>query len=1662
MASALNTKINSYTLERGIEFSEAYSLTPTRTGSNPLGAFNLSGSAPVYDSTTGPAGGAGSWRYTAPATSGTRFGSTAANELAGISDEDWTQGWWFKLSAVPTTTPTATLSGIQLGGITPIQVSAGWQASIAPIGSTLTGPGGISLAGRMVFNFTSSFQGGGVYTPVLEANRWYYVAVRRVGTLMQAYLDGVFIGSETNIELSATPARIFFGSTTHSNNNSPQFWISNYHQSTASAVDATAIAEIWAVGSSGGATNISFNATAITANAEFAPADGVPQSSVSIISPTLTASATHVDSNIIVNSNVNFIVWGADIENGGFFGLLGHATTSDFNGGADPVVTTTTNKTVNADPFLIDPVSLEPTIVIADRENIEVVTSIPVSATIVQPAVIVDLSLNIVLIETLNASATSVNATFSQTADSNNYPQPVTASALMVDPSNIISDNQVVITATAYAVSATIVNPPLIISDNSAIVPADILSMSLLIVDPVYGTPPAPPLYYTPGTLKSKIATYAVQTGTEFNTNVASITSVTSYGTLPSTFSAFNTFDAAGYTPIYDATDGPFASGTGCWKLANSRTRTTLQAGISSDLNYTLGIWFKLPTLSTGTANEGMRLFTLGTSTVTSTSLDFSVSLTGSSHTTQPSKLAVSLNGTTYDYLTTPVNTTEWYYLAVRRTGSAGVNNFEVYINGELKLVKTNSDTSATYSSFHIGNNGASANGGSIKFQNFHATTATTLTSYEINQIWLAGTQFPPAQSVNAVHSADRFLATALSMSPTIVSTKGDHIEVTTSVTVSSFFPEPSWSTGDNLKFNTGFFGGIQAIMGDNIQIETNGDKSITPEAFLSSAILVEPILSRQPAKANASLPMPAVYTAPNYFSLVTVHQPVFYIEDGQATPNNYGSWQATGWNRQYIDVNVQSGQEMNAVGNQKSWMANANSVILHRPELQANIPDYRTKINDLYASRNLTIEIWYTSIGYGSTTNTLAYEESGPIFNDGITQITEVWDFFGCIPGSDPQNKIMLIGERLKSYDFSNLAGAFATWRSFPDANPKRDEWNHLVVTYESVTNPQQIRRKIYLNSGIVSNQLLTISNTSLNPNNDAFTDAGLIDISLDQPQNIWSGPMIGGGIQLSGSQTIKLHDGVKVDEFAIYPKTLSGTQVVEHYNFIKSLSPDTRYNSTVTEFRVQIGNHQVIPVQNTIFDEDPMPALAARIPEPVIIPGRSKTLAPDEAMASALIVNPSVTTNSIINVDPMLANANLERVYVANNQYYNYVKTIPNLHRYYSFDTATPLENHGSDTTYAVPSINVSGSIVQYGQSINNKSAITAGVSPLNGITLYESQHDDSWGSVGSGNFFTSFWMERPYNDFSAPGLRIVANINSPSNNHYVLLYQLGGLLWLDTWDGTTLVRSSSTTNPALFGYGTNQVLISFDNPRHIRVYVNKVLFIEQNIGNMDLEFTNGGVDAPNDSANNYPRMSLGSLITPFEITSLPQYPSNIRCVYDEIIWANTNATSTIINALYNNMPTRTNSFNESNIGVASGSALLMDPTVSTGTTITADSMLAFPAQTEPAITTVYSTLIETDSMDATTDINDAVRSDSRNVVAGLFLATFGLGSGGTPRIINATPLTASLSLVNRTVTGVQTGQGNAILINGQRTFDPNSKWVQYVLSTTENTLIPMREVR
>jgi hypothetical protein len=127
MASPLNTKINSYALERGIELSEAYSTTPTRTGSSALGAaWSFNGTALTYQSAVGPINGQGSWQFTASTTAsnGSRFRCLAGNtDTNNLSDGDYGVGIWVKFNSLPTGTSSAAFPVFSILGTTTVGFS---------------------------------------------------------------------------------------------------------------------------------------------------------------------------------------------------------------------------------------------------------------------------------------------------------------------------------------------------------------------------------------------------------------------------------------------------------------------------------------------------------------------------------------------------------------------------------------------------------------------------------------------------------------------------------------------------------------------------------------------------------------------------------------------------------------------------------------------------------------------------------------------------------------------------------------------------------------------------------------------------------------------------------------------------------------------------------------------------------------------------------------------------------------------------------------------------------------------------------------------------------------------------------------------------------------------------------------------------------------------------------------------------------------------------------------------------------------------------------------------------------------------------------------------------------------------------------------------------
>jgi hypothetical protein len=243
MASALDTKINSYALRRGMELSQAVTATPTRTGSNALGTWVIRNPANVsYDTTTGPAGGAGSWKFTQTASNvGGAFDTTTASELVGIDTEDWTFGIWFKVNPLPNwANTTGTVAGLNILRITPGGDTAGFTMSVTPTNITNT-----EFAGRMIYSMTGAQN---AKSPVVTQNAWHYGAVRRVGTTMEAYYDGVLVGTETNTNVTTAPGRLAIGNQSVTQNILATWWASNFHSAPASVLTPTAIAEIWAVG----------------------------------------------------------------------------------------------------------------------------------------------------------------------------------------------------------------------------------------------------------------------------------------------------------------------------------------------------------------------------------------------------------------------------------------------------------------------------------------------------------------------------------------------------------------------------------------------------------------------------------------------------------------------------------------------------------------------------------------------------------------------------------------------------------------------------------------------------------------------------------------------------------------------------------------------------------------------------------------------------------------------------------------------------------------------------------------------------------------------------------------------------------------------------------------------------------------------------------------------------------------------------------------------------------------------------------------------------------------------------------------------------------------------------------------------------------------------
>lgn len=240
MPTKLARKINSYAIEKGIELNETYTLPPTETGTiaqasgSDWSLFN--GVAPTYESSVGPAGGGGSWKFNLPSggTNGSRIRSINAATIATINDKNFTAGCWVRFSQLPTGTNTTAAAIMQIGNI----FSTGFSFWLA--GSSSSYGNNFSFAST-----TGVVVDSGV---TCNVNEWYFLSVIVNGTSTKYYVNGVETNSLTRT-LSGSGIQLFIGSLNNANHNAI-LNICNTFIAPNSVVTAADLLEIYKVGSS--------------------------------------------------------------------------------------------------------------------------------------------------------------------------------------------------------------------------------------------------------------------------------------------------------------------------------------------------------------------------------------------------------------------------------------------------------------------------------------------------------------------------------------------------------------------------------------------------------------------------------------------------------------------------------------------------------------------------------------------------------------------------------------------------------------------------------------------------------------------------------------------------------------------------------------------------------------------------------------------------------------------------------------------------------------------------------------------------------------------------------------------------------------------------------------------------------------------------------------------------------------------------------------------------------------------------------------------------------------------------------------------------------------------------------------------------------------------
>lgn len=1147
-------------------------------------------------------------------------------------------------------------------------------------------------------------------------------------------------------------------------------------------------------------------------------------------------------------------------------------------------------------------------------------------------------------------------------------------------------------------------------------------------------------------TLHNKITSYTHDRAIEFD-ETYSLTPTRTGTATNGTFTLTNT------APVYEPTDGPIG-GSGSWRFTTSTTSastntfftsTTASAeynGLTDGL-FTVGFWFKFDVMHGGSGY--INLYNSGTTGL--------IRVGGSSQGVAPNKVNFNFGSGTQTPQITTLQANRWYFVAVRRFANT-TNNIQYYLDGTLLFTASAAAIQTPTQLGFGGGSGSTTTTVTTNISNFFYGDPSIYTQAVIEEIWAAGSSAPPIIiAADPMLATDSVLqdptiqidaniletpstATALQTEPSItVTSAGTHTETTTSILVSATFPSNiSVQANQNLNFTVTEILEASTIIGDNITITGTTDVSYSSTTLTASALLPEPILPVSSFTATALLQNPSIYVTPSYFALVKQSNPVFYTNlDVPSFIINYGSWQNVTYElggpvvNGPLDTNEASGGDMGMVGTGNSWKFTgtyfqAKNYIRIIPE------DADNTIYNLEQSKNFTLEAWFKPLS-----------SSGLYFDFASFQIGYYY----------PYNAMAVnMGETLPAWSDPVNGVPNEAYDRFFGSNAdsiKQNDWNHVVLKMSgsSVT--------LYVNGSAVGSatiSLRTYTNTNIN-----YVQIGCV--GWDQLNSYLTGNK--GWFQ---DQNSTQSAQVLIDEIAIYPTALSNSTIIDHYTFINNLDPNRNLSPVAYSVDAISGDHNFVVTSNAIITESPLTSSALLV-DPTIIAGVSKNISATPITASALFVDPQIEYGITYTETPLIAYAEKPQSYFLNNVYSNYVQTNIAPYRYVTFDSQDSYYDSGSDNDYSVDSTVVGGEIVNPDLGITGKSAKTAGTSyTTDGVVLQESEWNDSWGT-GQNSYHSAFWFQRALDDNSTTGLRVLWNLNGYKDNQHVVLYQYQGKLHMqfNNGSGTWIEQDTGTLN--LFDYNRHFIVIEFDHTNNnnniVRLYVDAVLKSTVNLGSYTGTTTNASSadSGPNNENNNYPRLSVGCLITPFGSTALPVQPTNTKLIIDEVYWAKNAISQTMVTNLWNVMPDKDNSNYIS--GAFDASGLFVNPTISTTVNFLDSAKTASSLLVDPTIYRVFNLSINATALTASALIVNAQRVDNVNIVADILLATAIFNSAGVKITIPGGPMNGTIGLINDKTNGIYI---NTVGLNLSY-YTILSPWAAWLRSSDSNSILPMKEI-